>query len=354
MMTDSCLYLTNGLFVFKISDRQRCAQLWEELETFLDPSFHRITPDLFDSFDCHIIFRDYSEFPSNFRAVCTQRTVIRESGKDEFRLYVQSGYLGDGRMVSIDENKKTAYCITAKDKKAVIYASPESFVHVIEFMRYGALLVEEAQSTVLLHASAADTDDGIFLFLGNKGAGKTTSLLTFLCESRGHLFAGDKVLVREVADRNAYYPWPDYPHVGIGTLKSLPISLDSFGVDPLHPDGTAKANTFKELLDPELYARHFPKTRKQSSNRIAGLIFPNIQGRTGELIKIPDAAKTTADILDNIEYPHEFTPGHWHGIYAPISKSQRSVPDKIVDRMLSIPWFTMDGLPADLAKLTAA
>src|SRR6187402_1316503 len=131
-----------------------------------------------------------------------------------------------------------------------VYVSEGSRIHLFEIVRQLSLLVEESLGSVLLHASATATATAAYLVVGKKGAGKTTTLFDMICEQGHGYLSGDRVLLSSHQGELLVRGWPDYPHVGIGTLaqhRKLGSELD---IELRSPDGSLKPAEQKELIEP--------------------------------------------------------------------------------------------------------
>lgn len=98
----------------------------------------------------------------------------------------------------------------------------------------------EHDSWVVVHAAGTVCGTSGTLFLGDKGAGKTTAALTLVSHSGHALIGNDEVLVRVEGDRLRALPWPASPGVGLRLLKALgwwERARDSLMADPdsIHP-----------------------------------------------------------------------------------------------------------------------
>jgi hypothetical protein len=77
----------------------------------------------------------------------------------------------------------------------------------------------------ILHASATLGRDGVTIFVGQKGAGKTTSMLHNIVTNNEAFVANERVLVWKRDGQLFVYGWPETAFVGLGSLRSM-FSLD--------------------------------------------------------------------------------------------------------------------------------
>ena len=77
----------------------------------------------------------------------------------------------------------------------------------------------------ILHASATLGRDGVTIYVGQKGAGKTTSMLQNIVKNNEAFVANERVLVWKRDGRLFVYGWPGTAFVGLGSLRAV-FSLD--------------------------------------------------------------------------------------------------------------------------------
>lgn len=333
--------LSNGVAHCRFDDVERSGGLFERLATFLAPAFQPVSTVPEPSFA--IAFSPFSAFPQSSAAQCIEPVMIRRSDKVSFDLHVQSGRLPDGRLAALDRSKATAFEIDAGRRFARIFVSDTSFVHCIEYIRYGALLVEEAAGTILLHASAAVGPRGAVLVLGEKGAGKTTALFSLLTQCDLGYFSGDKVLLRSPGTVAPLRAWPDYPHVGMGTLRACPALAERLRVPDRHEDGARKPDSHKELIPVEAFRRAVPPPASPFQNRVAAIVFPRRSAAAPYAGPVANSDKHIATLAEHIEFPFEFTPARWHGIFAPIVRRERGYDKAALAPLIAAPWYQLDG-----------
>lgn len=79
----------------------------------------------------------------------------------------------------------------------------------------------EAEGGVTVHASAAALGARGLLFVGAKGAGKTTCAIAIAFEDRGRMLSGDRTVVAHQGTRCLAYAWPMAINVGWGALTKI-------------------------------------------------------------------------------------------------------------------------------------
>lgn len=339
--------LTNGVVVFTIQNSAACPELVDYLESFLTPYFWE-TEGLHPHFT--LIFNDYTKLPFDWLNHPAEEVVIRKSTANSFNLSGRFFLLDDKTRVIIDEETKTAYHINEETNTIVFYGSKESVIHLIEFVRYTSLLVEEIEGTMVLHASATVHSESTYLVLGNKGAGKTSTLLNLIFQHGQKYFSGDKILVSKSTEGIIIRGWPDYPHVGIGTLKNFPNLVKNLRLPLEWADGTPKPDSHKELIEPRLFRAALPSTVEPSVKKVATLIFPQVS--VDEItVSVVDNNERMETLLENIEYPHQFLTVQWHNLFGKVRRTAPTDYTKLLEHLLSTEWFKVtgkSGIPVEL------
>jgi hypothetical protein len=263
----------------------------------------------------HIVFRlrDYADVDERLFTGATTAFALRRSSARPFNLDLLKGRTPDGRTVAIDPATRTAYVVDPELRSLTLFISADSTFHVIETLRYTLLVAEQGLGTLILHASAAQAADGaLVLVLGGKGRGKTTTLLKLILEQRLSFFSGDKVLADITTGRLLLRAWPDYAHVGLGTLRTFPDFAVACGVSLTGADGRPRDPNEKVLVAPARYRAALGATGKTTSSRVSDVIFPDIGAPDDSPLPITSASERSARLADVVEDARIFTPGRWH------------------------------------------
>jgi len=337
--TDFLLENGNVCIAFKQCDRS--GGISNKLIDFLAPSFQVTFGAL--SPDFSIVFEPYCDLPDRWNRASGKKTTIRRSTAELFNLVAD--IIIDDQSIAVvhDIKKRTAYKIERRDRRITAYVTGSSFIHLIELIRYTALIIEEARGTTLLHASAAVMDDEAVLVLGHKGAGKTTTLLRLLLGDALDYLSGDKILLSSGPEGITIRSWPDYPHIGIGSLRPYPAFAEACGVTFLWDDGRSKSDSHKELIDPHRFRSALPGTPRRSCNKIRALLFPDIASKKCGVRKFPAEEQSLKVLQENVEFPFEFTTGRWHGLFDDISRKERATDDQLLRRLVDTPWYSVFG-----------
>jgi|HubBroStandDraft_6_1064221.scaffolds.fasta_scaffold448024_1 hypothetical protein len=334
------LVMCNGVVSLRLSQIERSAGLAERLAVFLAPAF-RPAPEL-TRIDIDIVFEPFETIPPGWFELCDEPLLIRHSSKTEFDLHARRGRLAQDRIMAIDEDKRTALLVDHGRRLTTAYVTSTSYVHLIEFIRYGALLLEDHAGTMLLHASAAVGSGGIVMIVGEKGAGKTTTLFKLIFNAGLGYYSGDKVLLR-VEDRLATLrAWPDYPHLGIGMMRAFAPALAEWRIAERVRDCDRLDHDEKILLDVEVFRRVIPPGGAQE-HCPACILFPNRSASRPKAYAVPEGEKTCATLAGFVEQPRDFTPARWHGLFAAGTAARRRPEAAALEPLLRVPWYRIEG-----------
>ncbi len=144
------------------------------------------------------------------------------------------------------------------------------------------------------HAGSFQTNDGVFMVIGNQGAGKT-SLILAMVYSGARYIANDRVFVKQINGKPYLLSFPMAPAVGLGTALQYP-ALKRYIANPIllsHPTGrlelerilSTPEHQWSELPDkiqpfPGELERDFNSKSSISGGEIKGVLFPTISKQT--------------------------------------------------------------------------
>lgn len=334
-------FLENGNVCIAFQHCENSVGIAARLADFLAPSFQIAGGH--PHFDYSIGFEPYESFPETWKTVVLSELVIRRSTADLFNLKVNVSVWDENFIVVHDASKRTAYRINRHARHITAYVSEASFVHLVELIRYTCLIIEESRGSILLHASAAMVDGEAVLVLGQKGAGKTTTLLRLLLNEAFDYLSGDKVLIDSTTGGLRIRAWPDYPHIGIGSLRTYPVFASACGVDFFWEDGCEKPDNHKELIEPHVFRAALPGKPRRACGNVRAVLFPDISNSRLEVRQLRPDEQSLEVLRDNVEFPFEFTPGRWHGLFDDIMRRERVLDDTLLHRLMEVPWYSVLG-----------
>lgn len=342
--------LHNGGVTFSVA-AAAMPDLGVALRNFLSPYFWEIAQG-----EPHfrLVFHRFADLPAQWQAHPAEAVLMRKSTAPLFNLVGRGFVLANGDLVVIDVEKATAYRFDYANATVDFYASESSTIHLFELVRYVALLIEEYQGTLLLHATATLGEQGCYLVLGNKGAGKTTTMLHLVLDHGQSYFSGDKVLLSAGLQGGIVLRgWPDYPHVGVGTLLRFRGLAQACGVALHLPDGTPRPASDKVLIEPTLFRRALHCTTQPASQQVAALIFPRVAATPTQIRAVDPAAKQQETLEEYIEHPHQFETTHWHRLCAGLRRTVPADPRPLLRHLLAPAWLAVTGvgeIPAGLLE----
>ncbi|SCK38902.1 hypothetical protein [Streptomyces sp. WMMB 322] len=132
---------------------------------------------------------------------------------------------------------------------------------------------------MVLHATAAYRDGSAVLVTGGKGAGKSTVLLELVERFGYRVMSGDKTVVHELPDGSVLAAgWPDYPHLGYGTVAKYPGLREIAGIpeDYRPAQDHAFSPVGKFAVDPVRFRDRFPSAQLGVQAPVSAIIHPSI------------------------------------------------------------------------------
>ena len=289
--------------------------------------------------DAMIELLDYETFSIPEGGVSTGEFKLRTSSAKPFNLTL-SGFETENGSIFVDTANRTAFVLQSKENRLKLYISDLSLYHFVETIRYTLLAIEQTRGAIILHASAACSANEALLILGNKGSGKTTTLLNLVVNHNCGYFSGDKVLVDKWNGGVRFRAWPDFPHIGYGTLSAFPTIAArlGFAIDAqrLEPAGARE----KILINPNAFLSALGGATASSLNRCSALIFPNVLSHFSDWRTIDEHQIRYQLLKEAVEDARDFLPGQWHNLVctrAPVGI------DEIVAELAECKWVEVHG-----------
>lgn len=291
--------------------------------------------------------RDFADFDERLSVLATAPFVLRRSSARPFNLDLLLGQAKDGRIVAFDPATRTAYIADPGKGYLTLCISVDSTYHVIETLRYTLLAAEQSRGTLILHASAAQTADGpLVLVLGEKGRGKTTTLLKLILEEGLTYFSGDKVLADTSTGALRLRAWPDYAHIGLGTLGAFPDFAKACGVSLTDQTGRPRDPEEKVLVCPARYLAALGKGGDSVVSQLSHILLPDIKAPNAPPTLLTSASARRSCLESIVEDARVFTPGCWHKL---LDCGPPSPVDRIAHAFDAAEWRYVPGAPRRLA-----
>lgn len=335
--------LGNGKIRIEVDCVESRSQLYQRFLAFISPYF--LSEKVEGEVDLHLTLHEENTFLPEWKTCYTGEETIRRSTAEAFNLELSRGELSDGTQIAWNERDQTGYAFVPGSQRMDLYISNSSFIHLIEFFRYYCLLLEAGKGSVLLHASAVENlETGEVLAIsGVKGGGKTTTMLNLVGSGKYGFFSGDKLLVDLHEGALRVRGWPDYPHVGVGSLRRHPELCRKLGLLVSEPPMSDADARDKYLFTPELFygALGTPKT---PSGSLEGLLLPDILGEAQASALLSSLDKERIDQRQLFENPYEFTTAKWHGLtYKEMDDSVRDLHQKVNKGLYRVKWLKTSG-----------
>jgi hypothetical protein len=338
--------LSNEGVVVALEDGMGGAPLSRWLQTFLAPHF---APGQDCQPDFTVVLREFGELPARWLdgGPADEPVVIRRSPFRLFDLRGRRRRLPDGSLLVLDTANGTAYRHEPGGVVVEFFGSDTeaSRVHLLEYLRTAALLLEEARGTLILHATATVSGGRGYLILGPKGSGKSTLMLHLVLEHGHEYLSGDRVLVSRGPGGLRVRGWPDYPCLGVATLRRFPglAAACGLGVE----DMPAAEADGKVLLSPGRFRVALPAPMRAACEDVAMLLLPLVSPRETWWRRSDDPAAVAA----HVEFPHRFEAARWHDLLAS-ARATRAAPDEqLLLELNRRPTFVVGGegvIPAAL------
>ncbi|NOR61550.1 MAG: hypothetical protein GQ535_03525 [Rhodobacteraceae bacterium] len=291
------------------------------------------------------------DFDPTLIASATKPFALRRSSALPFNLDLLLS-LDDGTgVVAYDPKTLTGYIVNRNQASIAFYVTNDSLFHLVETLRYTLLMAEQNRSTLILHASAAQTDQGdLMLVLGDKGRGKTTTLLSMVLRDKLRYFSGDKVLADIVDGALRLRAWPDYAHVGIGTFSLFPDFARACGISLTDDNGQPRPNGEKHLVAPDRFAHALDAVPERQASCVSHVILPDVTAE-GPLIRDLPLTTLPGRFDGILEDARQFTPGCWHQL----TENKAPVAADVIFAALSdARWVEVLGRDVPLSELLDA
>lgn len=214
--------------------------------------------------------------PSRVPADRWRAGFVRRSAADFFTVPARLASDGD-RDLAVCTRTGSRFALDRAARRVDAFVGPGGDLDLVEVLRGLFLMDQENRGALVLHATSALGPAGAVLVAGAKGAGKSTVLLELAEHCGMAVLSGDKTVLRVGPDGEVRAAgWPDYPHLGHGTVMKYPGLAGIAGVT----EADAPAEDFsphgKFPVDPARFRERFPSAPAGATAPVAGVLHPSI------------------------------------------------------------------------------
>lgn len=336
--------LSNGVFRIVLEVESDPAGLAPRLMAFFNPYLTKEESE--NPADLTVCLHAVQTFEQAWIACCQTPHLIRETYAAGFTLRVWRGDLPNGESLAWDPQRQVGYRYCVSSRRVDFYGEEGAFIHLIELVRYYGLLVESAKGSAVLHSSAvvSRSRDAVTAFAGVKGAGKTTTMLEYVLGSEHEYFSGDKVLLDVQDGRVRARGWPDYPHIGLGSLRQHPSLLQAFPELADLINDPAQDDRQKVLIAPERFSEVFGRAPTGTA-WLEEVVLPKVM----QCAERSHQSLSTSEIVSLVEgdsvfeWPAQFTTSTWHGIPPAGTDIACTPSDELREALIRVRWTYSPG-----------
>jgi hypothetical protein len=228
----------------------------------------------------------------------------------------------------------------------------EGHMDLVELVRDLVLKHQENTGAAVLHATAAYRDGTAVLVTGAKGAGKSTVLLELVEHFGYQVLSGDKTVLHELPDGSLVAAgWPDYPHLGYGTVAKHPglKEIAGIGDDYTPAEGHAFSPVGKFAVDPVRFRERFPSAPVGVRVPVAAILHPAIGSGDRTVVEplTSDKAAHAEVLRANVESAFDGANADWHHYLDDGRAAHAERLGRIVAALAEAPAWNLTG-PGDL------
>lgn len=277
---------------------------------------------------------------------------VRKSASDFFTIPARRVHAGGIEYVECVRTG-TRLVLNPRDRTVRVALGAEGVMDLVELIRDLTLKHQENSGVAVLHATAAYRDGSVVLITGSKGAGKSTLLLE-LVEHHGYkIMSGDKTVLVEQADGSVLATgWPDYPHLGYGTIVKYSglKEIAGLGQDYRPAQDHAFSPRGKFAVDPVGFRGRFPGVPCGLMVPVAGVLHPAIGPGEHTMVEAAsaDPAVREAELAANVESLFDGPHAGWHSYLPDLRAGHEARRGRIITALGGLPAWHVTG-PGDLA-----
>jgi len=311
----------------------------KEIQEFFRNYFTIETVSVNSDCDIYIRFYPYSKFDNRtFTSLDFQHVVIRNSSAEQFCFEGDTASKNSIEWIHCPSTK-TALLFYHEEKTIVAFITSSSHYQIVDLIRCLVINNEEYKGTMILHASGVVYNDSGIAFVGSKGAGKTTFSLDLAKQEGVYFFSGDKLFLRLQNDGIVMHPWPDYPHVGTGTIYADNTMLaglikKGYNISRCNPNSKILLNQY-ELCD------IFNLTPYYKPVYLRKILLPRIENAETTVERIFHMEEI---FISNLEFSEENRFTQWTKYIIPLPKrKQLNRILRLRNKLVDIPFFSLRG-----------
>ncbi|UTR15952.1 hypothetical protein MM221_05170 [Salipaludibacillus sp. LMS25] len=284
---------------------------------------------VFDFFSTHFIIKTNNRIENSIANIYISKSnelkyiafkegkdiYIRKSVSNFFTIKAKKVNLNGKEYLRIDQ---TGTIITFNKEKKEIHIHLQGQLEqkdelaIIEVIRDLVLKNEENKEVLILHATCAFKENQASLIIGAKGAGKSTTLLEFVHSANYKFMSGDKTFVWIQNNTVVASGWPDYPHLGLGTISKYPELTDK-----LELKHKVKSNIediwstkHKIAVSPNIFKQVFPCTPPGLICTVGNIYYPTLYD--SDSCEIVRKENRTEFIIPHVESLYKEDGNYWN------------------------------------------
>lgn len=277
---------------------------------------------------------------------------VRKSASDFFTIPARRAIVEGVDLVECTKTG-TRMVFDADARRIQVFLGAEGQLDVVELIRDIVLKDQESRGAIVLHATAAYRPDSTVLITGGKGAGKSTILLE-LVEHHGYsIMSGDKSLAYEGQDGAiTIMGWPDYPHLGYGTIVKYDKLPEIAGIDEYYVPRADHAYSphGKFAVDPGGFRARFASAPVAVESTPSMVIHPSIGAGDATTLEPVDEKTHRDRLARNIESGFAGKHAGWQSYSTDETGRHSERRERVLDALASLPAWSLEG-PGDLATV---